>query len=228
MAANTVKVNATGATANAADLAMPASTMLARLASGDIVAADVAQIKALLAYVAGDITGVATSPLITVHAPVTITGTGETSIFGSYSVAGGTLGTDYHSMRLEVPFTLINNSGGNSTLTVRVKVAGTNRYSDVSAPIATDADPRHSMLVVRFIRTSSTTCWISISLNIGNAAVATTGDGDLGSADTISLRQVGATAVPWTWANSTALDVTFTHSVTGDITTAGAPLMKNQ
>lgn len=64
MASYTVKVNATGSAANATDLAMAASTFLARLASGDIVAATVAQVKTLLAYVIGDIgslgTGVAT------------------------------------------------------------------------------------------------------------------------------------------------------------------------
>ena len=48
MAANTVKVNATNATANPSDLAMAASTILARLASGDIVAATVAQMLTLL------------------------------------------------------------------------------------------------------------------------------------------------------------------------------------
>jgi hypothetical protein len=48
MLANTVKVNATNATANPTDLAMASSTFLARLASGDIVAATVAQVMTLL------------------------------------------------------------------------------------------------------------------------------------------------------------------------------------
>jgi hypothetical protein len=48
MDANTVKSNATGSTADASDLAMAASTILARLASGNIVAATIAQIKTLL------------------------------------------------------------------------------------------------------------------------------------------------------------------------------------
>lgn len=55
MAANTVKVNATASTAAPTDLAFAASTIFARLASGDIVAATVAQIKTLLAVVSTDI-----------------------------------------------------------------------------------------------------------------------------------------------------------------------------
>ncbi len=48
MAANTAKVNATAGSANPTNIAMAASTFLARLASGNIVAATVAQIKTLL------------------------------------------------------------------------------------------------------------------------------------------------------------------------------------
>lgn len=53
MAANTVKSNATAALANESDLAMGASTILARLAAGNIVAASVAQILALLGAITG-------------------------------------------------------------------------------------------------------------------------------------------------------------------------------
>jgi len=51
MAANTVKVNATGISTDPADLAFVASTVFARLASGNIVAATPAQMKTLLSYV---------------------------------------------------------------------------------------------------------------------------------------------------------------------------------
>ncbi len=53
MAANAVKVNATASTANPTDVAMAASTILARLASGDIVAATTTEIRTLLALVIG-------------------------------------------------------------------------------------------------------------------------------------------------------------------------------
>ncbi len=53
MAANTVKINATASTANPTDLAMAASTIIARLASGDIVAATTTEIRTLLALVIG-------------------------------------------------------------------------------------------------------------------------------------------------------------------------------
>ena len=52
MAANTVKVNATNAAASPTDLAMGASTTLARLASGNIVAATPAQLTTMLAATA--------------------------------------------------------------------------------------------------------------------------------------------------------------------------------
>ena len=52
MAANTAKVNATNASASPTDLAMGASTTLARLASGNIVAATPVQLTTMLAAAA--------------------------------------------------------------------------------------------------------------------------------------------------------------------------------
>ena len=49
MNANTVKVNATNASASPSDLAMGASTTLARLAAGNVVAATPAQLTAMIA-----------------------------------------------------------------------------------------------------------------------------------------------------------------------------------
>lgn len=73
MAANTVKVNATGSAASPTDLALGASTMLARLASGDIVAASTAQINTLL-------------DAVTVTGTQTITGTKTYGGLGSGNV----------------------------------------------------------------------------------------------------------------------------------------------
>lgn len=48
MASNTVKVNNTGSTGNASDLSIPSSRVLARLASGNIIAATITQIIDLI------------------------------------------------------------------------------------------------------------------------------------------------------------------------------------
>lgn len=61
MAANTAKANATGSAAAPADLAFAASTIFARLAAGNIVAATVSQIKTLLALAYSDISGLGTA-----------------------------------------------------------------------------------------------------------------------------------------------------------------------
>lgn len=59
MAANTVKVRDDATTGAPSDLAMGASTILARLASGNIVAASVAQIRTLLGLMGGAFVNVA-------------------------------------------------------------------------------------------------------------------------------------------------------------------------
>lgn len=64
MPANTVKANPTNASSTPADVAMPASSFLARLAAGNIVAATVAQVKTLLAYVIGDLGNIAAGSLV--------------------------------------------------------------------------------------------------------------------------------------------------------------------
>lgn len=60
-AANTALVNATGSSASPAELSFSASTIFARLAAGNIVAATVAQIKTLLAIANTDVSGLGTA-----------------------------------------------------------------------------------------------------------------------------------------------------------------------
>lgn len=57
VAANTIKSNATGSTADPSDLTMGASTIAARLASGTLKAATPAEIKTLLAIASTDVSG---------------------------------------------------------------------------------------------------------------------------------------------------------------------------
>ena len=77
MPANTVKVNATGGVATPTDLAMGASTMLARLATGDIVAATPTEINTLLDVVT--ITGTQTVTGAKTFEDITV-GTGGASL----------------------------------------------------------------------------------------------------------------------------------------------------
>lgn len=153
------------------------------------------------------------SPVITRTATaVTISNsTTETSIFGSYSVAGATMGTDGDVMRLYVPFTYLNNSGASQSWVLKVKVGGTVIYNDSGQLATTSANTRVGYIECIFTRASSTTVNLDIRQYLSNANVATTGIGDLANAFTWG-NIVGATAGAWTWANNTTLDVTITAS----------------
>jgi hypothetical protein len=171
------------------------------------------------------------SPLITAGAAVTISGTGETSIFGSYNVAGGTLANNGDMMQLRIPFTYQNNSA-NGTVTLKIKVGGSTLYSDASVSITTSATTRQCFLVIDFVRTSSTTCDAVAQCTFGNSSGAATGLGDFATnpfSNGLGLT-VGFVAGAWTWANSTALDVTFTCSAASGttLTTSVAHLRKLQ
>lgn len=171
------------------------------------------------------------SPLISANAAVTITGTGETSVFGSYSVTGGTLATNGDMMQLIIPFTYAN-SAASGTLTLRIKVGGTTLYADASVSITSSATTRVCLMVINFIRTSSTTCDAVGYCSIGNVAGATTGLGDFATNPLTSAVALtyGFVAGAWTWANNTTLDVTFTCAAASGttLTTSVAHLRKLQ
>lgn len=95
-AANTVLANATTGSAPPAGLAMAASTFLARLASGNIVAATVAQVKTLLAYVIGDLGAIAAGAIVgnnggVAAAPAALTGAQTAAVIAGSAPFTGTV-----------------------------------------------------------------------------------------------------------------------------------------
>jgi hypothetical protein len=170
------------------------------------------------------------SPLISAGASVTITSTGETSVFGSYSVTGGTLANNGDMMQLRMPFFYLNGSA--STLTLKIKVGGSTFYNDASVSIASSATTRPCLMVIDFVRTSSTTVDAITTMTVGNVSGATAGLGDLANNPLTSFvsTTTGFTGQAWTWASNTTLDVTFTLSAvtTASLTTSVGHLRKLQ
>jgi hypothetical protein len=125
MAANTVKVNATAGSENPTDLAMAASTILARLASGDIVAATVAQLNALL-----QLDGLTT-------AAAGFRGIPQTSVSAARTVAAADNGTHwYHPSSDTTPRTWTIDSNANVALPIGFTLTFIN---DASAGVITIA-----------------------------------------------------------------------------------------
>lgn len=126
MAANTVKVNNTNAPASPVDLTLPASTILARLDTGNIVAASIAQIQTLIGRIrlTGSVTyyvattgsdsnpGTIGSPWLTIqHAINTIHNTIDLDgNFVTIQVADGTYGI--------FAFTTMLVGGNNTSITI--------------------------------------------------------------------------------------------------------------
>jgi hypothetical protein len=86
----------------------------------------------------GPVTLEYTKPLNVDITPVTVTNTATETTIYSYSLAGGTLGTN-KVIRGLLSGTYQNNSGGTRTVTVRVKYGATTILQKASAAIATNA-----------------------------------------------------------------------------------------
>ncbi len=154
------------------------------------------------------------SPLVTANATtITITNTTETSIFGSYSVAGGTLTTAGDKLRLLIKGTWVQNAGGNATGTIRVKIGGVTVYASGCSGISTNANTKTIFLEIYFTYITSTTADVVVRINVGNATVPSgVGIGSLLNANNIDGTTGVANDAAWTWASNTAVDITFQDS----------------
>ncbi len=171
------------------------------------------------------------SPLVTETATaVTITDATQTSMFGSYSVPGGTLRNPGDKLRLLIEGTCINNSGGSANYTFRVKIGGVTVYNDTGQNILTSANTRSFYLELYITYITATTANVVMRVTVGNSTNPTTGISALAPSNTIQGNTVMAVNAAWTWANATSLDVTFQNNISTSqtVTIRSSQLTKQQ
>ena len=134
----------------------------------------------------------------------------ETDIL-NYSVAGGTLGTD-KAIRVTIHADHLNNSGGTSGMTFKVKYGATTMYQDTTGSFSANASRRSvNIQFTLFAKNSATSQGVAGSMNFGIVGGATTGVGDLGTTDLQTTQFVGANAAENS-AVAKTLSLTVTHA----------------
>lgn len=103
------------------------------------------------------------------YPPVSISNTTTPAV-----VFSGVVEPAYDVMEIIIPFKLVNNTGGNRTLTVTVSVDGVTLFSDTTPGIATGANPRTGLcrIYIRFITTTSQ--WINAGIEVSATGAAGT------------------------------------------------------
>jgi hypothetical protein len=148
----------------------------------------------------------------------------ENTIY-SFTVPQNTM-TATGVLRLSMEATILNNTGGNTTITVRIKFGGTTMYDDVTPVMATSASRRSFRVNVYIANQNSVSAQIlSGTAEVGVAGTATTGYGDFGTDEIISRAPLGGTAAVDTSAAGRLLDITVqasssatTHSIRREFT----------
>jgi hypothetical protein len=148
---------------NVDGLAMSASTILARLASGDIIAATISQIKTLLAITNSDLP----SPVLFDHyADVGNSGTSETDLYGD-TIAANTLAAD--GDKLKAFYAGITVASATATRQIRAYFAGTLIYDSGALSFGSSGD---WLVEINIIRSSSTSVRCVVSFSTTGATIS--------------------------------------------------------
>jgi len=102
---------------------------------------------------------------------------------------------------------LTNNTGGNTTFTLRVKHQGVMLYQDVTGSIPTSTSVRAVAMGVSYLAASSNRHHLTMDTNIGAAGATTSGVGDFGASSTFSLPII-ASGIVQTAAAAGNFDIT--------------------
>ena len=139
----------------------------------------------------------------------TVTNTTTESSLWSFTLPANTLGTA-NGVHVKMFGTMVNNSGANRAYTISVKYGATTIFSDALANIGANAASRAWVIDLTLGAANATNSQTLIgTMSVSSTASATTGTGDLNSADTITQRTFYGTS-----AEDSTADKTFNVTIT--------------
>lgn len=133
----------------------------------------------------------------------------ETSVY-SFTLGAQDLDPTNHTLMVVVGGTYLNDSGANKTLTLKVTIGGVTMYEDTTAVIPNSANTRTWMLTFFLSATTVAAEFFTGKFSLSAVTAPTTGNGSLGTNDTINSTIYNLTARTLTIDN--LIDVLFTHS----------------